>query len=73
MVVPAAVTIAFSLITEFVTLTTFPNAEDLALEVGVKLRYAMASVLFMVTIDMLFARNLEVIIDQRCILLGTLL
>ena len=60
----------FALIPELVTLAAFPEAQGYALEVGVTLRYAMASVLFMVAIVIFSTRNIEAINDQRSILLG---
>lgn len=68
--VPATVATVFALIPEMVTLAAFPEAQGYALAVGVTLRYAMASVVFMVAIVIFSARNIEAVNDQRSILLG---
>ena len=69
-VVPAIVAAAFVSIPELVTLATFPEAQGYALEIGVTLRYALASVVFMVAIVIFSVRNIEAINDQRTVLMG---
>ena len=68
--VPAIVTTIFVSIPELVTLTAFPEAQGYALDIGVTLRYALASVVFMVAIVIFSVRNIEAINDQRTVLMG---
>ena len=68
--VPAIVATAFVSIPELLTLAAFPEAQGYALEIGVTLRYALASVLFMVASVIFSVRNIEAINDQRAVLMG---
>jgi len=68
--VPAIVAVVFASIPELVTLAAFPEAQGYALEIGVTLRYALASVVLMVAIVIFSVRNIEAINDQRAILMG---
>ena len=69
-VVPAIVSTVFASIPELVTVAAFPEAKGYALEIGVTLRYALASVVFMVAIVIFSVRNIEAINDQRTVLMG---
>ena len=69
-VVPAIVATVFVSIPELVTLAAFPEAQGYALDIGVTLRYALASVVFMVAIVIFSVRNIEAINDQRTVLMG---
>ena len=69
-IVPLIFSLAFVAIPEFFILESYPNAEGLALEVGITQRYVMAGMLFMVVCLAFQSRNVEKVVDQKAILLG---
>ena len=68
--VPLLFAIAFLAIPHFFILESYPNAEGLALEIGITQRYVMAGMLFMVVCLAFQSRNVEKVDDQKAILLG---
>ncbi len=68
--VPLIFLIAFVAIPEFFILESYPNAEGLALEIGITQRYVMAGMLFMTVCLAFQSRNVEKVDDQKEILLG---
>ena len=68
--VPLLFAIAFLAVPHFFILESYPNAEGLALEVGITQRYVMAGMLFMVVCLAFQSRNVEKVDDQKAILLG---
>ena len=68
--VPLIFAVAFLVVPHFFILESYPNAEGLALEVGITQRYVMAGMLFMVVCLAFQSRNVEKVVDQKAILLG---
>ena len=68
--VPLLFAIGFLAVPHFFILGTYPDAEGLALEVGITQRYVMAGMLFMVLCLLFQSRNVEKVDDQKAILLG---
>ena len=68
--VPLIFAIAFLAVPHFFILESYPNAEGLALEIGITQRYAMAGMLFMTACITFQSRNVEKVDDQKEILLG---
>ena len=68
--VPLLFSVAFLAIPQFFILESYPNAEGLALEIGITQRYVMAGMLFMVVCLAFQSRNVEKVDDQKAILLG---
>ena len=68
--VPLIFLIAFVAVPEFFVLQSYPNAEGLALEIGITHRYIMAGMLFMVVCFAFQSRNVEKVANQKAILLG---
>ena len=68
--VPLLFAIAFLAVPHFFILGSYPNAEGLALEIGITQRYVMAGMLFMVVCIAFQSRNVEKVDDQKAILLG---
>ena len=69
-IVPLLFSIAFLVVPQFFILESYPNAEGLALEIGITQRYVMAGMLFMVVCLAFQSRNVEKVDDQKAILLG---
>ena len=69
-IVPLLFSIAFLVVPQFFILGSYPNAEGLALEIGITQRYVMAGMLFMVVCIAFQSRNVEKMDDQKAILLG---
>ena len=68
--VPLLFSVAFLVVPHFFILESYPNAEGLALEIGITQRYVMAGMLFMVVCLAFQSRNVEKVDDQKEILLG---
>jgi len=68
--VPLLFAIAFLAVPHFFILGSYPNAEGLALEIGITQRYVMAGMLFMVVCLAFQSRNVEKVDEQKAILLG---
>ena len=68
--VPLIFAVAFLVVPHFFILESYPNAEGLALEIGITQRYVMAGMLFMVLCIAFQSRNVEKVDDQKAILLG---
>ena len=68
--VPLIFLIGFVAVPEFFILQSYPNAEGLALEIGITQRYIMAGMLFMVVCFAFQSRNVEEVGNQKAILLG---
>ena len=68
--VPLLFSVAFLAIPQFFILESYPNAEGLALEIGITQRYVMAGMLFMVVCLAFQSRSVEKVDDQKEILLG---
>ena len=68
--VPLLFSVAFLVVPHFFILESYPNAEGLALEIGITQRYVMAGMLFMVVCLAFQSRNVEKVDDQKAILLG---
>ena len=68
--VPLIFLIAFVAVPEFFVLQSYPNAEGLALEIGITHRYIMSGMLFMVACFAFLSRNVEKVDNQKEILLG---
>ena len=68
--VPLLFAIAFLAVPHFFILESYPNAEGLAMEVGITQRYVMAGMLFMTACIAFQSRNVEKVDDQKAILLG---
>ena len=68
--VPLLFAIAFLAVPHFFILGSYPNAEGLALEVGITQRYVMAGMLFMTACIAFQSRIVEKVDDQKAILLG---
>ena len=69
-IVPLIFSLAFVAIPEFFILVSYPNAEGLAMEIGITQRYVMAGMLFMTACLAFQSRNVEKVDDQKAILLG---
>ena len=69
-IVPLLFSIAFLVVPQFFILESYPNAEGLAMEVGITQRYVMAGMLFMTACIAFQSRNVEKVDDQKAILLG---
>jgi hypothetical protein len=68
--VPLIFAVAFLVVPHFFILESYPNAEGLALEIGITQRYVMAGMLFMTACITFQSRNVEKVDDQKSILLG---
>ena len=62
--------IAFLFVPQFFILESYPNAEGLALEIGITQRYVMAGMLFIVVCLLFQSRKVEKVDNQKEILLG---
>ena len=69
-IIPLVFGLAFLVVPQFFILGTYPNAEGLALEVGITQRYVMAGMLFMTACIAFQSRTVEKVDDQKAILLG---
>tara|TARA_B100000676_G_C17920999_1_gene755461 strand:+ start:161 stop:544 length:384 start_codon:yes stop_codon:yes gene_type:complete len=69
-IVPLIFSIAFLVVPHFFILESYPNAEGLALEIGITQRYVMAGMLFIVVCLLFQSRNVEKVDNQKEILLG---
>ena len=69
-IVPLIFLLAFVAIPEFFILESYPNAEGLALEIGITHRYVMAGMLFIVVCLLFQSRKVEKVDNQKEILLG---
>ena len=69
-IVPLIFSLAFLAIPEFFILESYPNAEGLALEIGITHRYVMAGMLFIVLCLLFQSRKVEKVDNQKEILLG---
>ena len=69
-IIPVVFGLAFLVVPQFFILGSYPNAEGLALEVGITQRYVMAGMLFIVLCLLFQSRNVEKVDDQKAILLG---
>ena len=68
--VPLLFAVAFLAVPQFFILESYPNAEGLAMELGITQRYVMAGMLFMTACITFQSRNVEKVDDQKSILLG---
>ena len=68
--VPLIFAVAFLAVPHIFILDSYPNAEGLAMEVGITQRYVMAGMLFMTACLAFQSRNVEKVDDQKAILLG---
>jgi len=68
--VPLLFAVAFLVVPQFFILESYPNAEGLAMELGITQRYVMAGMLFMTACITFQSRNVEKVDDQKSILLG---
>ena len=68
--VPLLFSVAFLVVPHFFILESYPNAEGVALEIGITQRYVMAGMLFMTVCLAFQSRNVEKVDDQKAILLG---
>ena len=68
--VPLLFAVGFLAVPHFFILESYPNAEGLAMEIGITQRYVMAGMLFMVACLAFQSRNVEKVDDQKAILLG---
>ena len=69
-IVPLLFSIAFVAIPQFFILESYPNAEGLALEIGITHRYVMSGMLFIIVCIAFQSRKVEKVDDQKAILLG---
>ena len=69
-IVPLLFLIAFLVVPQFFILESYPNAEGLALEIGITQRYVMAGMLFIVVCLLFQSRKVEKVDNQKEILLG---
>ena len=69
-IVPLLFSIAFLVVPQFFILGSYPNAEGLALEIGITQRYVMAGMFFIVVCLSFQSRNVEKVDDQKAMLLG---
>jgi len=70
-IVPLIFSLAFLVVPQFFILESYPNAEGLALEIGITQRYVMAGMLFIVLCLLFQSRNVEGVDNQKAILLGS--
>ena len=68
--VPLLFSVAFLVVPHFFILESYPNAEGLALEIGITHRYVMAGMLFIVVCLLFQSRKIEKVDTQKEILLG---
>ena len=68
--VPLLFSVAFLVVPHFFILESYPNAEGLALEIGITQRYVMAGMLFIVLCLLFQSRNVDGVDNQKAILLG---
>ena len=68
--VPLLFSVAFLVVPHFFILESYPNAEGLALEIGITHRYVMAGMLFIVVCLLFQSRKVEKVDNQKEILLG---
>ena len=68
--VPLLFSVAFLVVPHFFILESYPNAEGLALEIGITQRYVMAGMLFIVVCLLFQSRKIEKVDNQKEILLG---
>jgi len=68
--VPLLFSVAFLVVPHFFILESYPNAEGLALEIGITQRYVMAGMLFFWLCLLFQSRNVEKVDNQKAILLG---
>ena len=68
--VPLLFSVSFLIVPHFFILESYPNAEGLAMEIGITQRYVMAGMLFMTACLAFQSRNVEKVDDQKAILLG---
>ena len=69
-IIPLVFGLAFLVVPHFFILESYPNAEGLAMEIGITQRYVMAGMLFMTACLAFQSRNVEKVDDQKAILLG---
>ncbi len=69
-IVPLIFSVAFLVVPHFFILESYPNAEGLAMEIGITQRYVMAGMLFWTACLAFQSRNVEKVDDQKAILLG---
>ena len=69
-IVPLLFSVAFLVVPQFFILGSYPNAEGLALEIGITHRYVMAGMLFIVVCLLFQSRKIEKVDNQKEILLG---
>ena len=69
-IVPLLFSIAFLVVPQFFILGSYPNAEGLALEIGITQRYVMAGMLFFWLCLLFQSRNVDGVDNQKAILLG---
>ncbi len=69
-IVPLIFSVAFLVVPHFFILESYPNAEGLALEIGITQRYVMAGMLFWTACLAFQSRNVEKVDDQKAILFG---
>ena len=69
-IVPLLFLIGFLVVPQFFILQSYPNAEGLALEIGITQRYVMAGMLFIVVCLLFQSRKVEKVDNQKEILLG---
>jgi len=69
-IVPLIFSLAFLVVPQFFILESYPNAEGLALEIGITHRYVMAGMLFIVVCLLFQSRKVEKVDNQKEILFG---
>jgi len=69
-IVPLLFSIAFLVVPQFFILGSYPNAEGLALEIGITHRYVMSGMLFIIVCIAFQSRNVDGVDNQKAILLG---
>ena len=69
--VPLIFLIGFIAVPEFFVLQSYPSAEGLALEIGITHRHIMSGMLFIIVCIAFQSRNVEIVDNQKAILLGT--
>ena len=69
-IIPLVIGLAFLAVPQIFIIGTYPDAEGLALEVGITQRYVMAGMLFMTACIAFQSRIVEKVDDQKAILLG---
>ena len=68
--VPLIFAVAFLVVPHFFILESYPNAEGLAMEIGITYPYDMSVMLFMFVSIAFQSRNVEKVDNQKAILLG---